>query len=95
MEKCVPGEMYVIGNEKPEYIFTFREILQKLIKKSTVPNIQTKEDPSLVRPTSLPRLVGDSSKFKKLTGWEAVIPFEQILDDTLNYWREFVKNDWY
>lgn len=95
IEKAEPGEMYLIGNEKPEYIYTFREILAMLIKKSKVRNIKTKEDPKLVRPTSLPRLIGDTSKFKKLTGWEAKIPFEQILDDTLNYWREFVRNDWY
>lgn len=95
MEKAVPGEMYLIGNEKEEYIHTFRDVLAMLIKKSTVSGIQTKEDPALVRPTSLPRLIGDASKFKELTGWEAEVPFEQILDDTLNYWREFVKNGWY
>lgn len=95
MEKCVPGELYLIGNENPEHIHTFREILQMLIKKSKVQGIETKEDPELVRPTSLPRLIGDSSKFRNLTGWKPKISLEAILEDTLNYWREFVKNDWY
>ena len=95
MEKCEPGELYLIGNEKPEYIHTFREILEKLIGMSTTKGIQTKQDQELVRPTSLPLLIGDTNKFRKLTGWEAKVPLQQILDDTLNYWRDFVKNDLY
>lgn len=95
MEKCVPGEMYLIGHEKPEHIHTFREVLEMLIKKSKVQGIQTKQEPKFVRPTSLPRLIGDTSKFRALTGWEPKVPFEKILDDTLEYWREFVKNDHY
>lgn len=95
MEKCVPGEMYLIGNEDPEHVHTFREIMGMLIKMSKVQGIQTKEDPELVRPTSLPYLVGDTSKFRKLTGWEPKVPLQQILEDTLEYWRDFVKNDYY
>lgn len=95
MEKCEPGEMYLIGNESPEYIHTFREILDMLIKKSTLQGIKTKEDKKLVRPTSLPRLIGDTSKFRRLTGWKPKIPFETVLDDTLEYWRDFVRNDYY
>ncbi len=95
MEKCVPGELYLIGNEDPSHIHTFREVLGALLKMSKVSGIQTKTDPKLVRPTSLPRLIGDSSKFRALTGWKPKIGFEQILEDTLNYWRDFVKNELY
>lgn len=95
MEKCVPGEMYLIGNEDPAHIHTFREVLTMLLKKSMVPGIETREDPKLVRPTSLPRLIGDTSKFRTLTGWKPEVPFEKVLDDTLDYWRDFVKNDLY
>ncbi len=95
MEHCVPGELYLIGNEKPEHIHTFREILEMLIKMSKVPGIQTKIDPKLVRPTSLPRLIGDTSKFRKLTGWEPKISVQKTLKDTLEYWRDFVKRDLY
>ncbi len=95
MEHCVPGELYLIGNEKPEHIRTFREILEMLIKMSKVPGIKTKIDPKFVRPTSLPRLIGDTSKFRKLTGWEPKISLQKTLEDTLEYWRDFVKNDLY
>jgi nucleoside-diphosphate-sugar epimerase len=43
----------------------------------------------------VPRLIGNTEKFRKLTGWKPKIPFKQILEDTLNYWREFVKEDLY
>ncbi len=95
MEKCEPGEMYLMGNENPEHVHTFREILEMLIKMSNVSGIQTKEDPKLVRSTSLPRLIGDTSKFRTLTGWEPKIPLQKILEDTLEYWRDFVENDLY
>lgn len=95
MEKCVPGEMYLIGNEDPAHVRTFREILDMLIAKSKVSGIKTKEDPKLVRPTSLPFLIGDTTKFRKLTGWKPTISLDTILDDTLDYWRDFVTNDHY
>jgi len=37
-----------------------------------------------------PILVGDSSKFRKQTGWKPEITFEKTLKDTLDYWRERV-----
>lgn len=91
----IPGELYLIGNENLEHIHTYREIIDMLLKMSRISGIETKTDQQLVRPTSLPRLIGDTSKFRNLTGWKPKIGFNQILEDTLNYWREFVKNDWY
>jgi len=95
MEHCNPGELYLIGHEKPENTRTYREIIEMLIAMSSVRGIQTKQDPQFVRPTSVPRLVGDTSKFRKLTGWEPKIPLAKILEDTLEYWRDFVKRDLY
>lgn len=95
MEHCQPGELYLIGQENPEHIHTYREIIDMLLGMSSVSGIQTKVDPQFVRPTAVPRLIGDTSKFRNLTGWEPKIPFRQILVDTLEYWRDFVKNDLY
>ncbi len=98
MEKCVPGELYLIGSDEVDHIFTFREVLQKLIDMSNIPDkskIKIEVDRQYVRPTSVPRLVGDTKKFRELTGWKPRIPFQRILDDTLNYWRDFVKKDLY
>ncbi len=87
MEKCTPGELYLIGNDDPGSVFSFREALESLIGKSTVKGIDYEIVSKYVRPTCVPRLIGDISKFKAATGWKPKISFNQILDDTLNYWR--------
>ena len=95
IEKCIPGELYLIGSDEPEKIYTYRQVVEILIKLSSVNDIKIERDEKYVRPTSVPRLIGDTSKFRELTGWSAKIPIEKILQDTLDYWRDFVKNDFY
>jgi len=97
MEKCKPGELYVIGSEHPSKIHTFREVLNKLIEMSDLDKdkIKIEVDPELVRPTNVPRLIGNPKKFKELTGWEPKIGFEELLKDILEYWRDFVKEGLY
>ncbi len=95
MEKAVPGELYLIGSDEESHICTFKEALDRMIKLSTVKNIKTKVNKKYVRPTALPFLIGNTTKFRKLTGWKPKISLDQIFSDVLNYWREFVKNDRY
>lgn len=90
-EKCTPGELYLVGSEAPETIYTFREALEKLIGMSTVKGIRYEIDPQYVRPTQVPRLIADTRKFREITGWEPRIPFQTILTDTLEYWRARVR----
>ena len=45
-------------------------------------------DPNRLRPSDVPVLLADSTKFKAMTGWEPRIPFRQSLQDLLDYWRE-------
>jgi len=95
MTHCTPGELYLIGSEEPGHIHTFREVLEMLIGMSSVNNIKYETDPQFVRPTSVPRLIGDTRKFRELTGWKPKIPFKKILEDTLEYWRDFVGKNLY
>ena len=88
MEKCQPGELYLVGSESPDSLHTFKEALEMLIEMSKVRGIRYEQDAEFVRPTNVPRLIGDVSKFRNLTGWEPEIPFQQILVDTLAYWRD-------
>lgn len=88
--KCEPGELYLVGSDEADKIFTFRQALEKLIEMSTVDGITYEEDLQYVRPTKVPFLISDTSKFRELTGWKPVIGFDQILSDTLEYWRERV-----
>ena len=95
LEKCSPGEMYLIGSDENEKIYSYREIISQLLKMTNVDGIKIEQDSQYTRPTSVPRLIGDTSKFRNLTGWKPKIPIEQTLNDTLEYWRHFVKNNLY
>jgi len=88
VEKCKPGELYLIGSEADSHVHTFRECVEILIEMSKVKNIRYKIDPQYVRPTQVPRLICDTSAFVKTTGWKPRIDFETILVETLNYWRD-------
>ena len=86
-ERCAPGELYLIGSEAPETIHTFREALEMLIGMAKVKGITYETDRRYVRPTQVPRLIADTSKFRAATGWAPRLGFQRILEDTLEYWR--------
>lgn len=95
IDQCPPGELHLIGSDESQKIYSYREIIEILIKKSTINQIEIKQDDRYVRPTAVPRLIGDTSKFHKLTNWSPKLDINKILDDTLDYWRRFVKNNDY
>lgn len=86
MEKGVPGEVYNIGSGVAREV---REMLDILLGMTDA-NIEVRVDPTRLRPSDVKVLVADVTKFRKLTGWQPQIPFEQTLNDLLNYWRERV-----
>lgn len=83
LEKCEPGEVYNICRGQ---CWTIRETLDMLLSH-TQAKIEVKQDPARLRPSDVQILLGDNSKFVKQTGWQPVIPFEQTLQDMLEYWR--------
>ena len=50
-------------------------------------------DDKYIRPTNVPFLIADAEKFYKKTSWSPKIKFEEILSDTLNYWRERIEKE--
>jgi len=86
-EKCKFGEPYNVCSGEARSI---RSVLNLLLGLSKVKNIKVKQDPERLRPSDVPILQGDSSKFRKQTGWKPKIPFEKTMEDLLNYWRENV-----
>ena len=95
IERCAPGELYLIGTEMEGNVRTFRNAVEDLISMSSVKGITYRTRPEFVRPTNVPRLIGDSARFEELTGWRASIPYERILQETLDYWRDFVRDGLY
>ncbi len=87
LEKGEPGEAYNICSGRP---LSMRHILDQLLELTRV-SIATEVDPARLRPSDLPMVYGNCSKFRKLTAWEPVIPFKQTLRDLLDYWRDNVK----
>lgn len=85
-EKGKPGEVYNICSGKD---YSVRQVLSILLKMSRR-KIKVRQDPKRLRPSDVMRLLGDSTKFRKATGWKPEIPFTQTLEDLLNYWRERV-----
>ncbi len=84
LEKGKPGEVYNICAEKA---WTIRDMLDKLLSLTDA-KIEVKQDPSRMRPSDVPRLLGDCSKFRADTGWKPEIPFDTTLQDTLDFWRK-------
>lgn len=85
------GEFYNIGGIKTAKI---SDILNYLIDLSTIKNKLTIEvEKNRLRPIDADLQIPDTTKFKKHTGWEPRISFEETMIDLLNYWREKVKCD--
>lgn len=88
LEKGEPGEVYNIASEES---WTMEYVLNKLIGMSRINDFELQEDPSRMRPSDVPILLGDASKMKQKTGWKPSIPFDKTLLDTLEYWRNKIK----
>jgi len=86
LEKGEDGEVYNIGSGVAR---SMKEVLETLLSLSKV-NVRVEVDARRLRPSDVPILVSDSSKFVKLTGWKPKIPFVQTMGDLLDYWRERV-----
>ena len=86
LERGVEGEVYNIGRGQA---FSMQEVLDLLMSLSRA-RMEVKVDPARLRPSDVPVLLADSSKFMGLTGWRPMIPFKQTILDLLNYWRERV-----
>ncbi len=83
LEKCEAGEVYNICRGRA---WRIREVLDLLLGM-TKARIEVRPDRARLRPSDVPVLLGDRSKFTKATGWEPTIPFEQTLRDMLEHWR--------
>lgn len=80
-----PGELYLIGSDN---IYTIKDCLDMLISFSTYSGtITIEQEAERKRPTELPLLIGDYTKFRTLTNWKPEYNFDRTLSDILDYWR--------
>ncbi|MFO7915087.1 MAG: GDP-mannose 4,6-dehydratase [Candidatus Krumholzibacteriales bacterium] len=84
LESGRAGEVYNICSGRSHSI---QSILDKLIEISGV-KLEVRQDECRLRPSDVPLLEGDYSKFAADTGWEPEIPLEETLSDLLEFWRQ-------
>ncbi len=78
-----PGEVYNIGSGTG---ITIRELLDRLLALSQV-EVEVEVDPERLRPSDVEVLICNGAKFHAATGWKPQIPFQQTLQDVVDYWR--------
>jgi GDP-4-dehydro-6-deoxy-D-mannose reductase len=87
LEKGEPGNVYNISSGKATRL---GDVLELLLVRARLKGIRIEQDPQRLRPSDVPKLQGDSSKFRRLTGWTPEIPLERTLEDLLDFWRSKV-----
>ncbi|MFC1908573.1 GDP-mannose 4,6-dehydratase [Chloroflexota bacterium] len=88
--KCPPGEVYNIGGVET---MTVGEMLDRLIKLSSVKKIDVEVDQQRLRPSDVTLQIPCIDKFTEATGWKPEIKFERTLEDTLDYWRDYFQRE--
>jgi len=84
LEKGETGEVYNICAGKGVKIREVIDILSRILGIELPFSV----DSERLRPSDVPYLVGDCSKFRKQTGWEPKLTFEDAMRDLVIYWRE-------
>jgi GDP-4-dehydro-6-deoxy-D-mannose reductase len=82
-ERGRAGEVYNVCSGRAVRI---RAVLERLESLARVP-VGDAPDPRLMRPADIPALVGDPSRLRAATGWQARIPLERTLAELLDDWR--------
>ncbi len=89
LEHGEAGDVYNLGAEKA---YSIREVLDMLLGMSEV-EIDVERDEGRFRPSDVPIVICDCSKFREQTGWRATIDLQESLLDVLNYWRKRIRGD--
>lgn len=90
VEKGGCGEVYNIGSG---VVYSAKDILYKLIDLSGLDRnkVRLELDKTRMRPSDVPLLWCDASKFIKKTGWKPKYTIEDTLKEELRYWQEQLK----
>ncbi|HET9316634.1 MAG TPA: GDP-mannose 4,6-dehydratase [Vicinamibacteria bacterium] len=84
LDRGLPGEVYNVCSGRGVRI---GDLLDLLIRLSGI-DVEVRLDPQKVRRAEIPEVVGDPSKIRAATGWQADVPLERTLRYLLDGWRE-------
>ena len=82
-ERGRPGEVYNVGSG---VTWSAQEVLDALVGMAKCP-VPVRQDPARMRPSDTPVICCDHGKLTRDTGWEPELGMDQILRDTLAYYR--------
>jgi GDP-4-dehydro-6-deoxy-D-mannose reductase len=85
-EKGSPGRIYNICSGVAHRV---GDLLDRLLSMARA-RVIVEQDPSRLRPSDNPLVLGDASRLIADTGWRPEIPIEQTLSDLLTWWRSRV-----
>lgn len=89
LERGMSGHVYNLCSGIGRSI---REVVEVFRALARVP-IEVVQDPALVRPVEVPRVVGSAERATADTAWRPTIPFEQTANDLLEWWRSYLVSD--
>jgi GDP-4-dehydro-6-deoxy-D-mannose reductase len=87
LERGKAGAVYNIGAGQ---IYSVRQLLETLLELSTV-QVTVEHDPTRVRPSDVPVVICNATRFRTQTGWAPRISFRESLHSVLEYWRSRVE----
>ena len=93
-QNCEFGELYLVGNSEKKYETTFDDALKRMLAIFEMNDVEIKSVPEYTRPTQVPYLISDCSKFTDISGWTPKLLLEDIYIDTLNYWNNDKRLDY-
>lgn len=83
VERGVPRRPY---NVCAGQAYRISDLLETLLGLSRV-RVTLEEDPTRMRPSDIPTVLGDRSRIGAEIGWQPELPIERTLADLLDYWR--------
>ncbi len=89
LEQGAPGEVYNIGSGKSRRL---EDVLKMLLDISNT-TVAIQQNPERMRPSDIPHMVCDNTRFCSLTGWHPQITFQKTLKDLFRYWEKIVETE--
>src|SRR3990167_4381934 len=85
---CKHGEVYNIASGVTRTIRSIIEIMSEYAGVNG--SFKVEQSSKFMRPSDISVLLGDSTKFRNITGWEPTIAWEKTCQDLVDYWKERV-----